>query len=503
MLKLLLTVLPLLLQAVAAAPGVPLGERAACEPVKAVTVFVHTTASESRQTGLAGALPVNAGLFASAKKDTKTSTAQSSSTLDPVSNGRDLYPTPPGSRITKGSDTPSSSKSLAGHRNVVYFPNWSIYGAEFKPQNLPADQITHLLYAFADIKSDGEVVSSDPQSDIYKRFETDKESPTEHNAFGCVKQVYLLKKKNRRMKTLLSIGGWTYSKQGKFQNAAKSEESRKRFASSAVKLLADWGMDGVDIDWEYPTTDEETKQFVLLLKETRAALDKYAQDNKQKYHYLLTIAVSADPKTFGIQRLEEMDPLLDAWHLMAYDYAGSWDKTSGNQANIFPDPDNMAATKFNTEEAVQGYTARGIPPSKIVLGLPLYGRSFLQTSGLGAPFTSTGAGSVEKGIWLYRDLPRSGAKVYFDAAVGATHSYDAATEELVSFDDERSARRKATYVLERGLGGAVFWEASGDKAGAESLVRMVAGDMGQLDGSENYLDYPQSQYDNIRKSMPS
>jgi chitinase len=359
------------------------------------------------------------------------------------------------------------------------------------------------LYAFADIKSDGEVVSSDPMSDVSKLFETDKESPTEHNAYGLVKQVYLLKKKNRKMKTLLSIGGWTYSKQGKFQNAAKTETSRKLFASSAVKLLADWGMDGIDIDWEYPESDEEARQFVLLLKATRDALDQYALNNKQKYHYLLTIAASANPKNYQLQHLEEMDTLLDAWHLMAYDYAGDWDKTTGNQANLYPDYTNMEATKFNTEDALAGYLARGIPSNKMVLGLPLYGRSFMETSGLGTPFSSIGEGSIDKGIWLYRDLPRPGAKVHFDVDVGATHSYDANIKELVSFDDDQSTRMKADYILQHGLGGAVFWEASGDKTGDESLVRIMAKDLGQLEASDNYLDYPQSQYDNIRKSMPS
>jgi chitinase len=262
-------------------------------------------------------------------------------------------------------------------------------------------------------------------------------------------------------------------------------------------------MDGIDIDWEYPTTDEEARQFLLLLKETRAALDQYALNNKQRYHYLLTVAASANAKNYAIQLLEEMDPLLDAWHLMAYDYAGDWDKTTGNQANIYPDPENMEATKFNTEDAVKGYIARGISSSKIVLGMPLYGRSFMETSGMGAPFKSIGEGSIDKGIWLYRDLPRPGANVHFDDGIGATYSYDADIQEIVSFDDDKSARMKANYILDRGLGGAVFWEASGDKTGDKSLVRLVANDMGELESSNNYLDFPQSQYDNIRKSMPS
>ncbi|KAI9171635.1 Molybdenum cofactor sulfurase [Paramyrothecium foliicola] len=522
MVKLSLAVLPLLLQGVIAAPGALLDERAECEPTKTVTVYVRSPADDGKAggpTAASGPLQVNAASSLSdkgdkspTKKPKEGKKAPGGSVVDDF-DGEDLgslpdpYPTPTGSRSHKGGkgkgDQLSTLSEAVGRRNVVYFPNWSIYGAGYSPQDLPADQITHLLYAFADIKTDGEVVSSDPNSDVVKRFATDQESPTENNAYGCVKQVYLLKKRNRKMKTLLSIGGWTYSQQGKFQNAAKDETSRKRFASSAVKLVADWGMDGIDIDWEYPKNDEEARQFVQLLTATREALDQYALDNKQRYRYLLTIAASANPKNYDLQLLEEMDPLLDAWHLMAYDYAGDWDKTTGNQANLYPDPNNKEATKFNTEEALAGYLARGIPASKIVLGLPLYGRSFLETTGLGAPFVGMGEGSIDKGIWLFRDLPRPGANVHFNVEVGATHSYDAKIKELVSFDDDKSAKLKAEYIQSRGLGGAVFWEASGDKSGDESLVRIMATDLGQLESSDNYLDFPQSQYDNIRKSMPS
>ncbi|KAK3694591.1 glycoside hydrolase family 18 protein [Podospora appendiculata] len=399
---------------------------------------------------------------------------------------------PDGNATTQA--TPPSS-----FRNALYFTNWGIYGANFQPQQLPASQVSHVLYAFADIASDGEVKSSDTYADLQKHYPTDSWNDQGNNAYGCVKQMYLLKKKNRKMKVLLSIGGWTYSP--KFPPVAATEAGRQRFASSAVKLLQDWGLDGIDIDWEYPSNAAEAQNFVLLLQVCRQALDDYAAQHAPGYHFLITIAAPAGPQHYNIMDLARMDPWIDAWHLMAYDYAGSWDSTSGHQSNIYTSTTNPQATKFNTEQAVRDYIVRGIPADKIVLGIPLYGRSFEATTGLGQPYNGIGAGSIQSGVWLYKDLPRPGAQEMYDDSAKASYSYDANTKELISYDTVSSAVTKAQYLLKKGLGGAVFWEASGDKTGANSLVGTLATQLGVLDPTPNLLIYPASQYDNIRSGM--
>ncbi|KAI6382767.1 hypothetical protein MCOR25_000576 [Pyricularia grisea] len=404
---------------------------------------------------------------------------------------------------TSGASNPSpSAASGSGYRSVLYFTNWGIYGANYQPQDLPVDTVTHILYSFADIAADGEVKSSDTYSDLEKHYSTDSWNDAGRNAYGCVKQLYLLKKKNRHLKVLLSIGGWTYSP--KFAPIAATPEGRNRFATSAVKLLADWGLDGLDVDWEYPTNQQEANNYVLLLKACREALDAYSVKNAQGYKFLLTVATPAGPVNYGKMNLEGMDKFVDFWNLMAYDYAGSWDTTTGHQSNIYINDQNKVATKFSTEKAVQDYFSRGINATKITLGLPLYGRSFASTDGLGKSFSGVGDGSIERGVWLYKDLPRPGAKVVYDDVARASYSYDATKRELVTYDTVDSAGEKTRYLKQKGLGGAVFWEASGDRKGDQSLVGSVARVMGlgALDYSTNLLTYPVSQYDNIRNGMP-
>lgn len=360
-----------------------------------------------------------------------------------------------------------------------------------------------MYYAFASFGSDGTVISSDPYADLQKHYPTDSWNDAGNNAYGCVKQLYMLKKKNRQLKLILSIGGWTDSP--KFPAMAASDTARQTFARSAVKLVTDWGFDGIDLDWEYPENPTQASDFVKLLAELRKQLGAWTAANARGYRFLLTVASSAGPDHYNALDLKEADRYLDSWNLMAYDYSGSWDTMSGHQANLFATPANPGATKFSTDKAIRDYVAKGVPASKILLGLPTYGRAFDSTDGLGKSFHGVGPGSAtlqSPGLWLYKELPRPGATELYDETAGASYSYDPAARELVSYDNVRAARQKGSYMKAKGLGGSFFWEASGDKQGAESLVGTLAEELGTLNGQRNLLSYPTSQYDNIRNGLP-
>ncbi|KAL2063785.1 hypothetical protein VTL71DRAFT_5590 [Oculimacula yallundae] len=396
-----------------------------------------------------------------------------------------------------------SEAAVSGYRQATYFANWVIYGRKYHPQQLPASELTHVLYAFANLKEDGTVFLSDTYADLQKHYSTDSWD-TEENVYGCIKQLYLLKKVNRQMKTLLSIGGWTYSE--RFAAATSTAETRAIFAATAVEFVKDLGFDGVDIDWEFPEDDTQAWNFVLLLEALRSALDQYAAAHADGHHFLITVASPAGPKKYNILHLSAMDAYLDAWHLMAYDYAGNFSDASGHHANLYPSASNSQATKFSTDRAVQDYVAKGIPASKIVIGIPLYGRSFVGTSGLGEAYSGVGSsnpkkGSWEDGVWEYKVLPKTGATMYTDSESGGTYSYDSSSNELVSFDTPAMASTKAAYIKSKGLGGAMYWEASADKTGEESIVTTVSNSFGALEQSQNFLSYPASKYANLAAGM--
>jgi chitinase len=241
----------------------------------------------------------------------------------------------------------------------------------------------------------------------------------------------------------------------------------------------------------------------LLLQAVRSALDSYSAQHAGGYHFLLTIASPAGPTNYNKLPLKSLADSIDFFNLMAYDYAGSWDSLAGHQANIYPT--NASATPFSTDAAVRDYLSAGVPPSKIVLGMPIYGRSFANTAGLGQPFSGVGSGSWEAGVWDYKALPKAGAQVIYDAAAGATYSYDAAARELISYDTPDMISRKVDYLAGKGLAGSMFWEASADRTDGGSLIGTSWSKLSQkgaVDRSQNLLSYPDSVYDNLRAGFP-
>ncbi|OAQ73379.1 endochitinase [Pochonia chlamydosporia 170] len=386
-----------------------------------------------------------------------------------------------------------------GYANSVYFTNWGIYGRNYQPADLPASQISHVLYSFMNLRADGTIYSGDTYADLEKHYPSDSWNDVGNNAYGCVKQLFLLKKANRKMKVMLSIGGWTWSTN--FPAASSTAASRTTFAKSAVAFMKDWGFDGIDIDWEYPADDTQATNMILLLKAVRSELDAYAAKFAPGYHFQLSIAAPAGPDHYNKLHLADLGKVLDHINLMAYDFAGSWSNYSGHDANIYADPSNPNATPFNTDDAVNAYIKGGVPANKIVLGMPIYGRSFQQTDGIGKPFSGVGSGSWENGIWDYKVLPKAGATVKYDSVAKAYYSYDSNTKELISFDTPAMIRDKVTYLKGKGMGGSMFWEASADRKGSDSLIGTSITSLGGLDSTDNLLDYPDSKYDNIKKKM--
>lgn len=163
---------------------------------------------------------------------------------------------------------------------------------------------------------------TDTWSDKDIHYPGDTWESTGNDLFGNFKQLNLLKQQNRNLKVLLSIGGWTFSNVSKlFDAPASTDEGRKKFAESSVQILKDYGLDGIDIDWEYPSNPGQGEYLILLLQEIRDALEAYADelakgDCDERPHFELTIASSASKDIYENYHLDRLAPVVDFINLM-------------------------------------------------------------------------------------------------------------------------------------------------------------------------------------------
>ncbi|EPQ28013.1 uncharacterized protein PFL1_04340 [Pseudozyma flocculosa PF-1] len=386
----------------------------------------------------------------------------------------------------------------AGKVNAAYFTNWGVYERKYFPNDIPVQQLTHVNYAFATIEpSTGKAVLSDYYADQDMRYPNDASSSggSGKNLYGAFNQFLALKKSNRHLKLVLSIGGWSYSPL--FAPMATDSTKRAAFVSSAVDLVRNYGLDGLDIDWEFPNSAAEAAAYVSLLKELRAGLDAYAARVGHSNPYLLTIAAPCGPDNYGTLDMAGMDKYLSYWNLMGYDYSGEWSDAATHQANL------LGAAPSDSD-CITAYLSRGATASKVVLGMPIYGRGFDKTDGLNKPFTGVGYGTFGGGVYDYYALPEAGATEFYDAKAGAAWSYDSAKRRLISYDTPAVVQQKVDYLLSKGLAGSMFWELSGDNAGvaSRSLVLASANRLGGLDQTPNHISYPESSFDNVRGSNP-
>ncbi|KZV78356.1 hypothetical protein EXIGLDRAFT_783948 [Exidia glandulosa HHB12029] len=367
-------------------------------------------------------------------------------------------------------------RAANGLVNFGYYDDWT-----WKP--LPAEVdtsgLTHILYSFASCSNTtGHISVND--DDTKKKFDGDSEDDST-NLLGGLKQMYLLKQKQRNLKVLLSVGGYTASINGDF-NFLSDDGMVKTFVADAVQMIEDFGLDGIDVDYE--AIDATTGPlFVSLMTQLRSALDDYATQ-KSDTPYLLTAAVALSPST-GID-VPTLDKALDFWN--AYDMSGSWVKTAEYQSNLKGGPSNVAA-------GLDAYVTAGATKGKVVMGIPAYGHVFTGASEIGQPAT----GLVDTPT--YATLPSSGDGVHEDLENGASYLYDASAQKITVYDTPGVVKVKAGYVVGNGFAGTMFWTVSDDKTGADSLIKTAADGLGSLDASQNHLSFPKSKYDNIKSNL--
>ena len=260
----------------------------------------------------------------------------------------------------------------------------------------------------------------------------------------------------------MSVGGWTWSKG--FSDVALTAESRKTFVESAVAFVRRHDLDGFDVDWEYPGMvgdgnvfrPEDKQNFTALMADLRAALD--LEGKARKRHLALTFAAGASTEFLDHTEMAKVQASVDFVNLMTYDFRVAGDGgLAGHHANLYPspsDPDQASA-----DRGVREFLAAGVPPRKLVLGVPFYGRAWSGGHRRGATAsTSRARRRAEKIETGYASLAadrvgKGGFERRWDDKAQAPYLWNAEKKIFISYEDPESLRAKCRYIREQRPGG--------------------------------------------------
>ena len=304
------------------------------------------------------------------------------------------------------------------HIVLAYFTSWSTGVPD------PAF-MTHINYAFGHV------------SETFNSIDIDNPDN--------LKKVAALKNRNPKLKVLLSLGGWG---SGRFSELCADETYRKEFALDCRRMVDEYKIDGIDIDWEYPGSDvagissspDDPANFVLLLKEIRGALAD---------RHLLTLASGASGS--GLL-FKDLLPYVDYISIMSYDLA----EPPKHHSPLFR---SSLAGYMTASECVEKHIGAGVPADKLLLGVPFYGRGCRKYKN-NEPYSgiTVQAGCVER----------------WDDLAKAPYIADADGNVVLGFENARSITCKRDYIKEKGLKGIMYWDYRYDD-GKNTLRRAAAG----------------------------
>ena len=422
---------------------------------------------------------------------------------------------------------PASASALeSGKRIVGYFEEWGIYSREFLVQDIQVDDLTHVNYSFFDVRANGELEVFDDWAATQKRFTADEqvsrtfsaqewseldsariESYRNNSNFsivenadqsvtvsgqpvgwdqndalaGNLRQFQLLKALNPELELGLALGGWTLSDE--FSLALDDAAGREQFTDNVIETLEQYTFfTTVDFDWEYPgggglasnaVSPDDGANFALTLELLRGKLD--ALEDRSGRDYEISIATAATADKLAALNLQGVDPFVDFYNVMAYDFHGGWESTTGHQAAMTGDPSG-----YDVVNAVETFKDSGVALNKVVLGAPAYTRAWGDVItgddlGYGEVGRATSApGSFEAGNYDQKDLItgiESGAyQLAWDDDALAAYAYNASTQVWSSIETTATIAGKAAYVEAADLGGMMFWALSNDSGDEQSLI---------------------------------
>ncbi|WP_149547670.1 glycoside hydrolase family 18 chitinase [Streptomyces marokkonensis] len=397
-------------------------------------------------------------------RDTADQTGPVSGAVKVRTTGQTEEPPPTGDKVKLG-----------------YFTEWGVYGRNYHVKNLvtsgSAAKITHINYAFGNVKN-GQCVLDDAYAATDKAYTADQSVSGTADAWdqplrGNFNQLRQLKAKYPHIKVLYSFGGWTYS--GGFGQAAQNPAA---FAKSCKAVVEDprWAdvFDGIDIDWEYPNACGltcDTSGPAAFRNLSQALRAEFGKD------YLVTAAITADGSDGG--KIDAADyggaaQYLDWYNVMTYDYFGAWDKAGPtNPHSPLTTYNGIPKEGFNSAAAISKLRAKGVPASKLLLGIGFYGRGWtgVTQSAPGGTATGPAPGTYEAGIEDYKVLKNSCPATGTIAGTAYAHC----GTNWWSYDTPATIGTKMAWAKNQGLGGAFFWEFSGDTANGELVTAIDGG----------------------------
>lgn len=314
----------------------------------------------------------------------------------------------------------SANEEKADKVVVAYVTSWS----DVMPE---PSLMTHINYAFGHVSNGFDSVRVDNGQRL-------------HEIVGHVR------KSGTATKVELSIGGWG---SGRFSEMADNDSLRASFAADCARKVEEFGLDGIDIDWEYPgsslagisSSERDTDNFTLLMRDIRAAIgpDK-----------LLTLASSADADHIDFKAIM---PYVDFVNVMTYDMANA----PKHHAALYPSENTTGLT---CDTSIKAHMEAGVPAEKLVLGMPFYGRGGEKMHGRD-----------------FRDIiiPEGHAEKY-DSTAMVPYLVDTDGELVLGFDNACSIATKCDYIIEKGLLGAMYWDYAGDDD-ARTLSRTISSAM--------------------------
>ncbi|WP_224058420.1 glycoside hydrolase family 18 chitinase [Streptomyces kanamyceticus] len=354
-----------------------------------------------------------------------------------------------------------------------YFTEWGVYQRNYHAKNIAtsgsAGKITHINYSFGNVQG-GKCTMGDSYAAIDKAYTADQSVDGVADTWdqplrGNFNQLRKLKAKYPNIKILWSFGGWTWS--GGFTDAMKNPAA---FAKSCHDLVEDprWAdvFDGIDLDWEYPNAcglSCDTSGPAVFKNMMQAFRTEFGAKN------LVTAAITADGSPGG--KIDAADyggasQYADWYNVMTYDFFGAWD-AKGPTAPHSPLTAYPGIPKdgFNSAAAIAKLKAKGVPSAKLLLGIGFYGRGWTGVTQKEPGGTATGAapGTYEAGIEDYKVLKNSCPS---NGTVAGT-AYAHCGSNWWSYDTPATIRAKMAWAKEQGLGGAFFWEFSGDTSNGE------------------------------------